>query len=182
MKRRFEDKIIKIIDKMKFSPRVFSAILPNCTMFKFLILNNNKIIDISEITDGYLFTNACITKYEDMIVSYNKQKKPTKLFHDELNRNKKLLTEYENNLSKVLEKELPLIKEIIMNNGTHLIINNKMFHSLEGPCVYNDDLENNNSIYFINDELLNEEDWKKHPMVRSIKLNKLIKKINRRKL
>lgn len=180
MKRKFEDKIIKVIDKMKFSPRVFGTILSNCTMFNTLILQNDKRINITEVTDGYSYVNACITKYQDMIVSYNKQKKPTKLFHDELEKNNKLLTEYENRLLKLLEKELPFTKEIIMNGGTHIIITNKMFHSLEGPCIYNDDWEHNKENYYINDELLDKDDWNKHPMVRSIKINKLIKKINKK--
>jgi len=183
VERKFEDKLIKIIDKNKFSPRLFSVILSNCVFFKTLILNNNKKIDITDITDSYSYVNACIQKYEDMIVSYRSQKKPTKLFIDELDKNRKLLIEYENKLLKVLEKELPLTKEIILTRNTHIIINNKILHNIEGPCIYNDDLsEIDNRLYFINDEYIDEEDWKRHPLVRRKKLNKLIKKIKKKNM
>ena len=179
MKRKFEDKIIKIIDKIKFSPRVFSTILVNFTEFKILILNNNKKIDISEITDGYSYVNSCITKYESMIVKYNTERKPTKLFHEELEKNKKLLIEYENRLIKVLDKELPFIKEIITNHGTHILINNKMFHSLDGPSIYNDDWSIQKTYYFINDENIEENEWKRSPYVREHRIRNIIKKIDK---
>lgn len=178
---RFEDKLCKVIDKLKFSPSVFSFILSNCIYFKYLILQNNKKIDISEITNGYNYISSCINKYESLIVKYNIERKPTKLFHDELKKNIKLLTDYENRLLNVLEKELPSIKEIITIQNTHILINKKMLHNLDSPCIYNNDWNDSNPLYYINDVPLTEEDWKKHPLVRTFRINKIIKKINKRK-
>jgi len=179
MKNKFEDKIIKIIDKYKFSQTLFNVIISNYSTFKTLVLQNNKELDVSEITNGYSYINKCIDKYESMIVKYNIERKPTKLFYDEINKNKKLLIEFENKILKLLDKELPLTKEIITNQGTHILINNKMLHNLDGPSVYNDDWTPQKTYYFINDKNIEENEWKRSPYVREHRIRNIIKKIDK---
>lgn len=47
-------------------------------------------------------------------------------------------------------------------------------HSLEGPAVIQG---NGLSVYYIHGDILDEEEWEKHPLVVEYKLNRLIKEV-----
>ena len=63
----------------------------------------------------------------------------------------------------------------ITNNDIHVLISDKNIHSLEHPAVYS---ENYTLMHFyINGEKIEENEWKKHPLVRETRIKNILRKI-----
>jgi hypothetical protein len=139
-------------------------------------LKNNKIIDLSKISLELNYVNSHICNYKNLIDKY-KNKESTVFLESQLKETleikHKLLIEIINNI----EKYLMSIKEIIclyeINNDYHIIVDNHTLHNIHGATIFDDN--NNIKKFYINGELIDENDWKKHTLVRKTRINKLMK-------
>jgi len=170
-----ENKFGNILTDLKIKNPLFNILFYSMYFHYSLILKNNNIIDTYKYSSIIQYSKESIKKYDEMIEKYRLEKKSTSFLISERDKLVDIALEYEKELMNILKNNLSNTKEIIFdNNGkkTHLILNNKQLHNLNGPSTYSDTINE----YYINNEYLTEEEWNKHPLVRSHKINRLIKK------
>lgn len=185
-KTDIEDQLLLFLDKSKIKLSLFQTIMGNFDLIKTMILRNNDIIDFDDITSKLMYVTTNIKKYDDLIISYRIEGKSIELFKIEkenlLDSQKELL----NDLFELLKNHLLKAKEVIFyntkdisitNNDIHVLISDKNIHSLEHPAVYS---ENYTLMHFyINGEKIEENEWKKHPLVRETRIKNILRKNNK---
>ena len=150
---------------------------------KKIILRNGDIIDLENISGRLMYITTNIKKYDDLIVSYRIEGKPTQLFQIEKNNLLETEKNLYNNILNHLEKHLLRAKEIIFyntndltkieGNDIHILISDKSLHSLEYPAIYSETYSV--KYFFINGEQIEESEWNRHPIVRTYRIKSILK-------
>ena len=185
-KTDIEDQLLLFLDKSKIKLSLFQTIMGNFDLIKTMILRNNDIIDFDDITSKLMYVTTNIKKYDDLIISYRIEGKSIELFKIEKENLLDSQNELLNDLFELLKNHLLKAKEVIFyntkdisitNNDIHVLISDKNIHSLEHPAVYS---ENYTLMHFyINGEKIEENEWKKHPLVRETRIKNILRKNNK---
>lgn len=155
---------------------LFNLLLVDSIYLYQLVLNNNNKINVYELTNSLQTLKYRI----DAILSSTIGMKVKNNSLDELNL---LYDETSNELAIILKEFLPKTTELIFQYGSdkilHVLIKKNKIHCLTGPAVFSENEEY--KYYYINDEVVEYEDFNKHPQVKILKILKIKKRIKKNK-